>query len=211
MASFWSSLTHHRRGSRSGARRPKPEPDERDLESRVPQVGAARVAGMEPSSRAVHRAKAFASWTAYQGRGVATIVRGLEAALGLVRVEACAPVPRCSTSARCRSAPRGVQGRRLPPQSSRGGRGSRGGMVDREAGAGAHVDRRLAELKLGAAKDEGSTRYRTRRRPGRGRSCRPRAAPRTSGAAVPPRRSRARSRAASRCCAASCFSTAPTR
>ena len=33
-------------------------------------------------------AKAFASWTAYQGRGVATIVRGLDAALALVRVEA---------------------------------------------------------------------------------------------------------------------------
>jgi len=32
-------------------------------------------------------AKAFASWTAYQGRGVKTIVRGLEAALALVRVE----------------------------------------------------------------------------------------------------------------------------
>jgi hypothetical protein len=33
-------------------------------------------------------AKAFASWTAYQGRGIATIVRGLEAAAALVRVEA---------------------------------------------------------------------------------------------------------------------------
>ena len=33
-------------------------------------------------------AKAFASWTAYQGRGVASIVRGLEAALAVVRVEA---------------------------------------------------------------------------------------------------------------------------
>ena len=33
-------------------------------------------------------AKAFASWTAYQGRGVATIVRGLDAALAIVRVEA---------------------------------------------------------------------------------------------------------------------------
>jgi Fe-S-cluster containining protein len=32
-------------------------------------------------------AKAFASWTAYQGRGVVTIVRGLEAALSVVRVE----------------------------------------------------------------------------------------------------------------------------
>jgi Fe-S-cluster containining protein len=33
-------------------------------------------------------AKAFASWTAYQGRGLATIVRGLEAALALLRVDA---------------------------------------------------------------------------------------------------------------------------
>ena len=33
-------------------------------------------------------AKAFASWTAYQGRDVAAIVRGLESALALVRVEA---------------------------------------------------------------------------------------------------------------------------
>ena len=33
-------------------------------------------------------AKAFASWTAYQGSGVLTIVAGLDAALGLVRVEA---------------------------------------------------------------------------------------------------------------------------
>jgi hypothetical protein len=33
-------------------------------------------------------AKSFASWTAYQGQGLATIVRGLEAALALVRVEA---------------------------------------------------------------------------------------------------------------------------
>jgi hypothetical protein len=33
-------------------------------------------------------AKAFASWTAYQGRGIRTIVRGLDAALAVVRVEA---------------------------------------------------------------------------------------------------------------------------
>jgi hypothetical protein len=33
-------------------------------------------------------AKAFATWTAYQGRGVATIIRGIEAAVALVRVEA---------------------------------------------------------------------------------------------------------------------------
>jgi hypothetical protein len=33
-------------------------------------------------------AKAFASWTAYQGRGIRTVVRGIEAAVALVRVEA---------------------------------------------------------------------------------------------------------------------------
>jgi hypothetical protein len=33
-------------------------------------------------------AKAFANWTAYQGRGLLTIVRGLDAALAIVRVEA---------------------------------------------------------------------------------------------------------------------------
>jgi Fe-S-cluster containining protein len=33
-------------------------------------------------------AKAFASWTAYQGRGIATTVRGMDAALAIVRVEA---------------------------------------------------------------------------------------------------------------------------
>ena len=33
-------------------------------------------------------AKAFANWTGYQGRGVLSIVRGLEAALAFVRVEA---------------------------------------------------------------------------------------------------------------------------
>ena len=45
-------------------------------------------------------AKAFASWTAYQGRGVKTIVRGLEAALALVRVEAARQCRDCGASAR---------------------------------------------------------------------------------------------------------------
>jgi hypothetical protein len=44
-------------------------------------------------------AKAFASWTAYQGRGLSTIVRGLQAALALVRIEA---------SRRCRDAARSL-------------------------------------------------------------------------------------------------------
>jgi hypothetical protein len=42
-------------------------------------------------------AKAFASWTAYQGRGLATIVRGLDAALALVRIES---ARQCRDSAR---------------------------------------------------------------------------------------------------------------
>lgn len=44
-------------------------------------------------------AKAFANWTAYQGRGLLTIVRGLDAALALVRVEA---------SRQCRNARRAL-------------------------------------------------------------------------------------------------------
>lgn len=44
-------------------------------------------------------AKAFASWTAYQGCGISTIVRGLEVALALVRVEA---------SRQCRDAARAL-------------------------------------------------------------------------------------------------------
>jgi hypothetical protein len=65
-----------------------PPPDEQ----RLPEVFARQVAPHWALWRApVNRylaAKAFASWTAYQGRGVLTIIRGLEAALGLVRVEA---------------------------------------------------------------------------------------------------------------------------
>jgi hypothetical protein len=49
-------------------------------------------------------AKAFASWTAYQGRGVASIVRGLEAALAVVRVE---------SSRQCRNAQRRLDADRL--------------------------------------------------------------------------------------------------
>jgi Fe-S-cluster containining protein len=66
----------------------KPEPDEHDL----PEVYARSVAPVWTSWHApLNRylaAKAFANWTAYQGRGLLSIVRGLEAALALVRVEA---------------------------------------------------------------------------------------------------------------------------
>jgi Fe-S-cluster containining protein len=66
----------------------RPAADEDGLE-------AAYAAGVKPAwrrfSEPLNRylaAKAFASWAAYQGRGVSTIIRGLEAALAVVRVEA---------------------------------------------------------------------------------------------------------------------------
>jgi hypothetical protein len=66
----------------------RPEPDEADL----PAAYTAFVQPHWDRFRApVNRfiaAKSFATWTAYQGRGVATIVRGIEAAIALVRVEA---------------------------------------------------------------------------------------------------------------------------
>jgi len=66
----------------------KPVPDHAGLD-------AAYAAHVRPAwssfQRPINRylaAKAFASWTAYQGKGVAAIVRGLDAALALVRIEA---------------------------------------------------------------------------------------------------------------------------
>jgi len=66
----------------------RPEPDEDGLETAfVALVGPGWESFRGPLNRYL-AAKAFASWTAYQGRGVATIVRGLEVAIALVRVEA---------------------------------------------------------------------------------------------------------------------------
>jgi hypothetical protein len=66
----------------------KPANDEEGLdEAWSSHVGVAWDEYRAPLNRFL-AAKAFASWTAYQGRGVKTIVRGLEAALALVRVEA---------------------------------------------------------------------------------------------------------------------------
>ena len=77
-----------RRGHGGRAATSSGRPDDDGLDGRVrgfvrPQWPAVHA----PAQRYI-AAKAFASWTAYQGRGVATIVRGLEAALALVRVEA---------------------------------------------------------------------------------------------------------------------------
>ena len=66
----------------------RPQPDEQGLEHAYRTHVYGAWDGFHAPLDRYLAAKAFASWTAYQGRGVATIVRGLEAALALVRVEA---------------------------------------------------------------------------------------------------------------------------
>jgi hypothetical protein len=66
----------------------KPEPDEHRLvDVYLVAVAPAWTHWDKPLKRYL-AAKAFASWTAYQGRGLLTVVRGLEVALAMVRVEA---------------------------------------------------------------------------------------------------------------------------
>ena len=65
----------------------KPPADEAGLEDAYRRFVRPQWDAFGAPLRRYLAAKAFASWTAYQGRGVATIVRGLEAALALVRVE----------------------------------------------------------------------------------------------------------------------------
>jgi hypothetical protein len=65
----------------------KPAADDDGLEDAYrDRVGPRWSAFARPINRYL-AAKAFASWTAYQGRGLAAIVRGLDAALALVRLE----------------------------------------------------------------------------------------------------------------------------
>jgi hypothetical protein len=66
----------------------RPDPDEDGLAAAYEQLVRGGWPAFSRPLRNYVGAKAFASWTAYQGRGVASIVRGLEAALALVRVEA---------------------------------------------------------------------------------------------------------------------------
>jgi hypothetical protein len=66
----------------------RPEPDEEGLREAFERGVVPAWNLWHPPLRRYLAAKAFANWTAYQGRGVLTIVRGLEAALAFVRVEA---------------------------------------------------------------------------------------------------------------------------
>lgn len=100
-ATLAASLAHYQAVVRAIPEELKPVPDEEGLaEVYVDRVLPAWVAWGRPLRRYL-AAKAFASWTAYQGRGVLSIVRGLDAALALVRVEA---------SRQCRDAVRGLDG-----------------------------------------------------------------------------------------------------
>jgi hypothetical protein len=65
----------------------RPPADEDGLETAFQRnVSSSWVSFSGPLNRYL-AGKAFASWTAYQGRGIVTIVRGLETALAVVRVE----------------------------------------------------------------------------------------------------------------------------
>jgi hypothetical protein len=66
----------------------RPESDDAGLRETFLRAVMPEWAAWQAPLRRYLAAKAFANWTAYQGRGVLSIVRGLEAALALVRVEA---------------------------------------------------------------------------------------------------------------------------
>jgi Fe-S-cluster containining protein len=79
----------------------KPSPDEESLPEAFVSAVAPEWHAWHAPLRRYLAAKAFANWTAYQGRGILSIVRGLDAALALVRVEA---------ARQCRNAGRALDG-----------------------------------------------------------------------------------------------------
>ena len=66
----------------------RPEPDARDLASTYEREVRPHWNAWSAPLKRYLAARGFASWTAYQGHGFLTIVRSLDAALALVRVEA---------------------------------------------------------------------------------------------------------------------------
>ena len=87
-ATLTASLDAHREALQCVPDEMRPDPDEADLALAFEAHVVPEWSRFPLPLRRYVAAKAFASWTAYQGRGVATIVRGLEAALAIVRVEA---------------------------------------------------------------------------------------------------------------------------
>jgi len=82
------SLVHYHEVLKAVPDEWRPEADTRDLTDCYHRYVAGGWTRFDAPLKRYLAAKAFASWTAYQGRGFLTIVRGLEAALALVRVEA---------------------------------------------------------------------------------------------------------------------------
>ena len=83
-----SSLVHYEEMLKAVPDEWRPEADTRDLADTYERHVRTRWRSFDAPLKRYLAAKAFASWTAYQGRGFLTIVRGLEAALALVRIEA---------------------------------------------------------------------------------------------------------------------------
>jgi len=83
-----TSLDRHREAIGAVPEELKPEPDEEGLAPAYLEHVLRPWSRWGRPLRRYLATKAFASWTAYQGRGVLTIVRGLDAALALARVEA---------------------------------------------------------------------------------------------------------------------------
>jgi Fe-S-cluster containining protein len=65
----------------------KPQPDDGGLATAYADYVKPEWSTLQRPVNRYLATKAFASWTAYQGKGLMTIVRGLEAALALVRTE----------------------------------------------------------------------------------------------------------------------------
>ena len=83
-----SSLEHFARVMTAVPDELRPEPDEEGLEPAYAAYVRPLWSQWHAPLRRYLAAKAFANWTAYQGRGLRAIVEGLDAALALVRVEA---------------------------------------------------------------------------------------------------------------------------
>jgi hypothetical protein len=83
-----TSLAHHDAVMTTVPDEWRPTPDEHELAEVFQRDVAPHWSRWQAPARRYLAAKAFASWTAYQGHGLLTIVRGLDAALALVRVEA---------------------------------------------------------------------------------------------------------------------------
>ena len=87
-ATLESSLAHHVDVMLAVPDEWRPDPDEDGLDAIFQRDVHPRWSTWSAPLKRYLAAKAFASWTAYQGDGFLTIVRSLDAALALVRVEA---------------------------------------------------------------------------------------------------------------------------